>query len=192
MQYYRPQSSTSAALLGILALIESALALPSLSAICKCYPEHLRGLIFAAEDFALDLSITRTPSLSEFLYAPSAILTEARAHKLEDVIDLVCTEYECPDSSTRLEAECENGRRMGFTGKQCIHPSRVGIVQRAFAPSKDELSWGVRLLMAEPKAEEEERGAWTLDGKMIDAPVIARTRRLVERAKACGVDLEAL
>lgn len=192
IQHYRPQSSTSAAPLGILALIESALALSSLSAICKCSPEHLRGLIFAAEDFALDLSITRTPSLSEFLYARSAIVTEARAHKLDDVIDLVCTEYKGPDSLTRLEAECENGRRMGFTGKQCIHPSQVGIVQRAFAPDNDELSWGVRLLVAEPKAEKEGRGAWTLDGKMIDAPVIARARRLVERAKACGVDLEAL
>lgn len=192
IQHYRPQSSTSAAPLGILALIESALALSSLSAICKCSPEHLRGLIFAAEDFALDLSITRTPSLSEFLYARSAIVTEARAHKLDEVIDLVCTEYKGLDSLTRLETECENGRRMGFTGKQCIHPSQVDIVQRVFAPSNDELSWGVRLLMAVPKAEKEGWGAWTLDGKMIDAPVIARARRLVERAKACGVDLEAL
>lgn len=192
IQHHRPQSSSSAAPMRILALIESALALSSLSAICKCSPKHLRGLIFAAEDFALDLSITRTPSLSEFLYARSAIVTEARAHKLDDVIDLVCTEYNGPDSLTRLEAECENGRRMGFTGKQCIHPSQVATVQRAFAPSNEELSWAVRLLVAEPKAEEEGRGAWTLDGKMIDAPVITRARRLVERAKACRVDLEAL
>lgn len=192
IQRHRPQSSTSAAPINILALIESALALSSLSAICKCSPEHLRGLIFAAEDFALDLSITRTPSLSEFLYARSAIVTEARAHKLDDVIDLVCTEYKGPDSSRRLEAECENGRRMGFTGKQCIHPSQVDIVQRAFAPSNNELNWAVRLLVAEPKAEKEGRGAWTLDGKMIDAPVIGRARRLVERAKACGIDLKTL
>lgn len=192
IQHHRPQSPTSAAPINILALIESALALSSLSAICKCSPEHLRGLIFAAEDFALDLSITRTPSLSEFLYARSAIVTEARAHKLDDVIDLVCTEYKGPDSSRRLEAECENGRRMGFTGKQCIHPSQVDIVQRAFAPSNNELNWAVRLLVAEPKAEKEGRGAWTLDGKMIDAPVIGRASRLVERAKACGIDLKAL
>ena len=192
IHHHRPQSSTSAAPINILALIESAIALSSLSAICKCSSEYLRGLIFAAEDFALDLSITRTPSLSEFLYARSAIVTEARAHKLDDVIDLVCTEYKGPDSSRRLEEECENGRRMGFTGKQCIHPSQVDIVQRAFAPSKDELSWAVRLLVAEPKAEKGGRGAWTLDGKMIDAPVIGRARRLVERAKACGIDLEAL
>lgn len=192
IRHHRPQSSTSAAPINILALIESAIALSSLSAICKCSSEYLRGLIFAAEDFALDLSITRTPSLSEFLYARSAIVTEARAHKLDDVIDLVCTEYKGPNSSRQLEAECENGRRMGFTGKQCIHPSQVDIVQRAFAPSMDELSWAVRLLVAEPKAEKGGRGAWTLDGKMIDAPVIGRARRLVERAKACGIDLEAL
>lgn len=192
IHHHRPQSSTSAAPINILALIESAIALSSLSAICKCSSEYLRGLIFAAEDFALDLSITRTPSLSEFLYARSAIVTEARAHKLDDVIDLVCTEYKGPNSSRQLEAECENGRRMGFTGKQCIHPSQVDVVQRAFAPSMEELSWAVRLLVAEPKAEKGGRGAWTLDGKMIDAPVIGRARRLVERAKACGIDLEAL
>lgn len=192
IRHHRSQSSTSAASINILALIESALALTSLSAICKSSSEHLRGLIFAAEDFALDLSITRTPSLSEFLYARSAIVTEARAHKLDEVIDLVSTEYKGPDSSRRLEEESENGRRMGFTGKQCIHPSQVDIVQRAFTPSNDELSWAVRLLEAQPKAEEEGMGAWTLDGKMIDAPVIGRARTLLERAKACGVDPHAL
>ena len=102
--------------LKILALIESAKAITNLREICSASP-HLAGLIFAAEDFALDLSLTRTPSLTEFLYARSAIVTAARAAELESAIDLVTTIVKS-DGGTWLREECENGRGLGFNGKR--------------------------------------------------------------------------
>jgi citrate lyase subunit beta-like protein len=113
----------------IIALIESAEAIMNLSSICSATP-LLSGLIFAAEDFALDLSITRSPSLTEFLYARSAIATAARAANLASTIDLVCTSFRGQEGLRVLEEECVQGRGMGFNGKQCIHPSQVEIVQR--------------------------------------------------------------
>lgn len=175
----------------ILALIESAKAVSNLSSICKASP-FLAGLIFAAEDFALDLSLTRTPSLSEFLYARSAIVTECRAHELPSVIDLVCTSYKGSEGMTTLEQECIGGRNLGFNGKQCIHPSQVDITQRAFAPSDEQLAWAVRISIAGRKADGQGRGAWTLDGKMIDAPVMGKAKSLLDRAQACGMDVEAV
>lgn len=56
--------------------------------ICLSSP-NLSGLIFAAEDFSLDLSLTRTPSLTEFLFARQTIVTAARAFELDSAIDLV-------------------------------------------------------------------------------------------------------
>ncbi|KAH7328943.1 putative citrate lyase [Stachybotrys elegans] len=175
----------------IIALIESAKAVMDLSSICKASP-FLSGLIFAAEDFALDLSITRTPSLTEFLYARSAIVTAARAACLPSAIDLVCTSYQGEAGLQRLQDECRGGRSMGFNGKQCIHPAQVDTVQRMFAPAADELEWAVRILIADEKAVSLGRGAWTLDGKMIDAPVVGKAKALARRAEQCDMNVESL
>ncbi|CZT47452.1 probable citrate lyase subunit beta (Citrate (pro-3S)-lyase subunit beta) [Rhynchosporium secalis] len=175
----------------IIALIESAEAIMNLGEICKASP-YLSGLVFAAEDFALDLSLTRTPSLTEFLYARSAIVTAARAFSLPSTIDLVCTSFRGPSGSKTLEEECVQGRGLGFNGKQCIHPSQVEAVQRAFAPGKREVEWAVRVVVADEKADRSGRGAWTLDGKMIDVPVVGKARSVVRRAERCGFDVGEL
>ncbi|KHO00094.1 citrate lyase subunit beta (Citrate (pro-3S)-lyase subunit beta) [Metarhizium album ARSEF 1941] len=175
----------------IIALIESARAVMDLSSICRASP-YLSGLIFAAEDFALDLSITRTPSLNEFLYARSAIVTAARAAGLPSAIDLVCTSYRGDEGIRRLSEECAGGKAMGFNGKQCIHPDQVETVQRLFAPSQDEVAWATRVVIADKKAAASGRGAWALDGKMIDAPVVGKARAVIARAEQCAFDVAGL
>ncbi|PNY28555.1 Citrate lyase subunit beta [Tolypocladium capitatum] len=175
----------------IIALIESARAVVDLASICRASP-YLSGLIFAAEDFALDLSITRTPSLSEFLYARSAIVTAARAAGLPSAIDLVCTSYRGDEGLRRLEEECAGGKSMGFNGKQCIHPNQVETVQKMFAPARYEVEWAVRVLIADEKAAASGRGAWTLDGKMIDAPVVGKAHAVAAKAEKCGFDVLGL
>ncbi|KAK7740027.1 hypothetical protein SLS62_011143 [Diatrype stigma] len=194
----------------LIALIESARAVMNLREICTALPppppassspdpdtstaqNPLSGLIFAAEDFALDLSLTRTPSLTEFLYARSAIATAARAFGVPSAIDLVCTSYAGEAGRARLEEECRGGRSLGFGGKQCIHPSQVETVQRLFGPGEVEVEWAVRVVVADGKAAAREgRGAFALDGSMIDAPVVGKARATVERARRCGFDVEAL
>lgn len=185
------EGEASAEPIKIVALIESAKAIMDLPAICKASP-YLSGLIFAAEDFALDLSITRTPSLTEFLYARSAIVTAAKAFGLPSAIDLVCTSFKGEQGLKILEEECSGGKAMGFNGKQCIHPSQVDVVQRLFAPTQQEVEWAVRLVIADDKAAAAGRGAWTMDGKMIDAPVSGKARSIVAKAEQCGMDVDSL
>lgn len=181
--------------ISLLALIESAKSLTNLTQICGSSP-LLQGLIFAAEDFALDLSLTRTPSLTEFLFARSTIATAARAANLPSTIDLVCTEYKSTkgDGSPPavLEEECRGGKQLGFNGKQCIHPSQVETVQRIFGPEIEETQWAVRVVIADEKAAAAGKGAWSLDGKMIDVPVAEKARAIVKKAQACGVDVAGL
>ncbi|KAK4218701.1 citrate lyase subunit beta-like protein, mitochondrial [Rhypophila decipiens] len=177
----------------LIALIESARAVMDLKSICSAgQSANLSGLIFAAEDFALDLSLTRTPSLKEFLYARSAIATAAKAFDLPSTIDLVCTSYKGEEGLKRLEEECQNGKEMGFNGKQCIHPSQVDTVQRMFGPSEEEVEWAVRVVIADEKAADAGRGAWTFQGKMIDAPVSGKARAVLARADKCGFDVSGL
>lgn len=181
-----------AAPVSVLALIESARSLQDLGAITKAAPNILSGLIFAAEDFALDLSLTRTPSLSEFLFARSAIVTAARAANLLSTIDLVSTAFKSEADQEALLEESRNGKRMGFNGKQCIHPGQVSTVQKIFSPEEAEVEWAVKVVIAQRKAEERGRRAWALEGKMIDRPVEGKANAVVEKAKRCGLDVEAL
>lgn len=175
----------------ILALIESAKAIANLREICETATSQLDGLIFAAEDFALDLSLTRTPSLTEFLYARSAIATACRAHELPSTIDLVCTSFRGDEGRRTMEEECVGGKGLGFNGKQCIHPDQVAIAQKAFALSDAEVDWSVRVMIADEKADKQGRGAWTLDGKMIDVPVVGKAKSLIRKATACGINVDA-
>jgi len=159
-------------------------------AICASVPQ-LSGLIFAAEDFSLDLSLTRTPSLTEFLFARQTIVAAARAYELDGgAVDLVCTDYKDTGPGGPLVRECIDGAGMGFAGKQCIHPSQTEVVERLFAPGEEEVKGAVRLLCAERQAEEQGRGSWTLDGKMIDRPVIEAARKVVEKAELAGMQVE--
>ncbi|KAF2831454.1 beta subunit of citrate lyase [Ophiobolus disseminans] len=175
----------------IIALIESAKAIQNLPSICGASP-YLSGLVFAAEDFAKDMSLTRTPSLTEFLYARSAIATAARAAELPSTIDLVCTSYKGEQGLKTLEEECLNGKGMGFNGKQCIHPSQVAVCHKAFSPAEHEVSLAVRIVVADEKASKAGRGAWTLDGKMIDVPVVKKAQAVLRHAELCGIDVGAV
>lgn len=158
-------------------------------AICASSP-RLSGLIFAAEDFALDLSLTRSPSLTEFLFARQTIVAAARAYNLPSAIDLVCTDYKDTTDNGPLARECKDGAAMGFTGKQVIHPGQVERVHRMFLPNEERVRDAVRVLVAEKRAEELGKGSWSLDGKMIDAPVIGAARKVVEKATLGGMDVK--
>lgn len=175
----------------IVALVESARSVMDLASICKASP-YLSGLTFAAEDFALDLSLTRTPSLHEFMYARSAIVTAARAFGIPSVLDLVSTTFRGEEGTRALTEECENGKRFGFNGKQCIHPDQVESVQRVYSPSQSEVEWAVRCVICDDKADRQGRGAWTLDGKMIDVPVVGKAKAIVAKAEVCGFDVQSL
>ena len=188
---YRKPEEAKSRRIKILALIESAKAISNLREICDTARGQLDGLIFAAEDFALDLSLTRTPSLTEFLYARSAIATACRAHELPSTIDLVCTSFKGDEGRRTMEEECAGGKGLGFNGKQCIHPDQVAIAQRVFAPTEDEVAWAARITIADEKADKLGRGAWTLDGKMIDVPVVRKAKSLLQKAVACGIDVDA-
>jgi citrate lyase subunit beta-like protein len=177
--------------LRILALIESAKGLTDIREICRASP-YLSGLVFAAEDFCKDLSITRTPALTELLFARSSIVTAARAHNLPSAIDLVCTTFRGEVGQQRLEEECEDGKRLGFNGKQLIHPTQVAAAERCFAPAESEVEWAVRILTANAKAEANGLGAWTMDGKMIDAPVVGMAKDIAAKAEACDIDVKSI
>jgi len=75
-------------------------------------------------------------------------------------------------------------RKFGFMGAGCIHPGQVPIVNQEYSPSAEELAWATKVVTEDAKHAAAGRASWSLDGKMIDVPVVERARRLLERYKA--------
>lgn len=66
------------------------------------------------------------------------------------------------------------------------------IAQRSFAPDEEEVEWAVRIVIADEKADKQGRGAWTLDGKMIDVPVVRKAKAIVSKADLCGFNVQGM
>lgn len=86
-------------------------------------------------------------------------------------------------------AEAELARRMGFLGKTCIHPSQVAIANDVFRPTDAEIAHARKVLQAAREADASGAGAYVVDGKMVDAPFVARAEQIVASARA--LDLPA-
>jgi citrate lyase beta subunit len=85
-----------------------------------------------------------------------------------------------------LVREAERDRRIGFTGKLVVHPMQIEPVHRAFAPTEEELTWARGILALADEMHAKGVGAAGLEGQLVDAPVIARARRILALARKRG------
>lgn len=143
---------------------------------------RLDALIFGGEDFAASVGATRTPDAIELLYARQATVTAAAAYGLQ-AIDIVAIDFKDLEA---LRLEAEFGARLGFTGKQIIHPAQVGPVQAAFTPDAAAIAHARRIVDTFEASQAKGAGAYALDGKMIDRPLLRNAQKVLDRAKAAG------
>ncbi|KAJ1995219.1 hypothetical protein GGI25_002134 [Coemansia spiralis] len=172
--------------ISIIAGIETARGIINIRDIAKADP-RVDALLFAAEDYCADTGIIRTRSRKELYYARSVVSTAAHAYKLQ-AIDMVTMDFRDMDV---LREECTEGAEMGFTGKQVIHPAQVDIVQQHFLPPKDILSRAWRIVQGYQEHYTLGKGAFDLDGKAIDMPVVKWAYRVLRLAELAGIDITA-
>lgn len=161
--------------------VETAVGILNLKEIASADP-RLDAIIFGAEDFAASIGATRTPEATEVLYARSAVVTACAANSLQ-AIDMVCIDIRDADG---LRREAEQGARLGFSGKQTIHPNQIVPVQAAFTPDEAAIAYARRLVETFEASQADGKGAYALDGKMIDMPLLKAARNVLERARAAG------
>ena len=167
--------------LPVLALVESAAGVLHAEGIGTA--DATDALLFGAEDFAADVGATRTDEGTEVLYARQHVVAAASAAGV-DAIDTLHTDFTDTDG---LRTDTERGIEMGYDGKMAIHPRQVTVINEAFTPSDDRLAWAERVLAARDEADAEGNGVFTVDGEMIDAPLIAQAQRVIDRAEAAGI-----
>jgi len=161
--------------------IETALGLVNTRQVLTADP-RLQAVIFGAEDLAASMGAKRTPAGWEVFYARSAVVAHAAAFDLQ-AIDMVYLDFH---DQAGLEAEARQGAQMGYEGKQIIHPNQIEPTQRVFTPTEDEIADAHRLVEAFEQHQQAGRGAFALDGKMVDLPIVKVARRVLERAAAAG------
>jgi citrate lyase subunit beta/citryl-CoA lyase len=90
-----------------------------------------------------------------------------------------------------LRQEAETARRLGYMGKSAIHPSQVAVINAVFRPTDAEIAHSLKVVASAREAAANGVGAWTVDGKMIDAPFVARAQAILRIAKKLGLVAES-
>ena len=164
--------------LTILAIVETARGILNLGAICQS-DQRLSALIFGAEDLAANLGVTRTTEGWEIFHARSELILYCAAFGLQ-AIDLVNNDFRDLEA---LKKESLQGARMGFSGKQVIHPNQVEVVQNAFSPTEEEVMRAQQVVELYTLEQENGRGALGMGGRLIDMPIFRQAENILARAK---------
>jgi len=166
----------------VLAAIESAKGLVNLTRICETAQStnqsRLEALIFASEDLCANMGMTRTPNATELLYARSHLVTHAVAFDLQ-AIDMVCLDFK---NNETLRIEAEEGSRMGYHGKQAIHPNQISVIYSSFRPSEKDMAYAKKIIDGNDLHQKSGKGAFEIDGKMIDMPMVKWARTIIDRS----------
>lgn len=144
--------------------------------------KRLDAIIFGAEDYAASIGARRTRVGTEVLYARQAVVTACAANDLQ-AIDMVFIDFR---DNEGLRIESEQGAGFGFSGKQIIHPNQVAAVQEAYTPTIHEIEYAKRIIESFETSQREGKGAYALDGKMIDMPLLKNAQKVLDRARAAG------
>ncbi len=158
----------------LMCMIESAAGVVAAPQIAASDP-RVAALIFGANDLAEDLGCTPAPGQGILLQAACQVVLAARAAGI-DAIDTPHMDIRDAEGLTRSVALA---RDLGFAGKSAIHPAQVAAINAAFSPTAEQIAWAERVLALIPGGDERGLGAVLLDGQLIEAPHLARAKRIL-------------
>jgi citrate lyase subunit beta/citryl-CoA lyase len=157
--------------------LESAKAIVHCYAICSASP-RIVGVAFGGEDFTHDMGIERLEDESEVAYPRNVLCIAARAAGIA-ALDTPFFRFRDQDA---LKANIAASKQTGFKGKFAIHPAQIDAINAGFSPSTAEIEHARRVVAAFEEAEQQGRGSTSLDGMVIDVPVVKRARAVLELA----------
>ena len=169
--------------LKLLPWIETAEAIVNCNAICRA-SERIVAVAFGGEDFANDMGIERLADESQVAYARQMLTVTARA---AHVLALDTPYFKLRDADG-LRLNAMHAKSIGFKGKFAIHPEQLDTLNECFSPSAAEIAHAERVVAAFDEAEQRGRASTSLDGWVIDVPVVKRARALLELARRIRED----
>ena len=167
----------------LMPLIETALGIENAYAIASS-AKRICALFLGAEDLTADLRCKRTKEGREIEYARQRLVVAARAAGVE-VYDTPFTDV---NDDEGIVTDAKLAKSFGFTGKASISPRHVDVINEVFSPTLAEIDYAYEVLEAISLAKKQGKGAVSLYGKMIDAPIVARAEQTIAMAAALGLD----
>ena len=167
----------------LMPLIETALGVENAYAIASS-TQRICALFLGAEDLTADLRCKRTKEGREIEYARQRLVVAARAAGV-DVYDTPFTDV---NDDEGIVVDSKLAKSFGFTGKASISPRHVEVINEVFSPTLAEIDYAYEVLEAISLAKKQGKGAVSLYGKMIDAPIVARAEQTIAMAEALGLD----
>ncbi|MET3918393.1 citrate lyase subunit beta/citryl-CoA lyase [Variovorax sp. OAS795] len=164
--------------LPIIPLIETAEGLHRALDTARC--AGVLRLAFGSIDFQVDLGLDGEDDA--LLFARSQLVMVSRLAQIGRPLDGVTADVR---NQELLRSETLRARRLGFGGKLCIHPGQVATVHECLAPSSEQRAWAERVLAA---VREGAPGATTVDGKLVDLPVVKKAEQIAAMASASTGD----
>lgn len=162
--------------------IESASAIVNAYEICRASPRIVAAAL-GAEDFTNDMEIERRDDDAELAYPRSVIAVAARA---AGVLALD-TPYFAFRDEDGLRENSAASRGVGFRGRFAIHPAQIDAINEVYSPSAERIERARREIAAFEEAASVGRGSTSLDGKVVDVPVVKRAQALLDLAREMGV-----
>lgn len=162
------------ALIPIIELAESLIEVEQIA-----HLPRVNGILLGAEDLTKDMEVERTPEGEEIFYARCKIAVACKAYKL-DAIDTPFTNTNDEDG---LLKDAQKALALGMNAKACIHPNQIVTVNEVFSPSPKAIEYALRVV----ETSKNNVGVFSLDGKMIDKPIIERSAKVIEKAKKFGL-----
>ena len=163
----------------MMAAIESAEGVLNAREIAQA-STRLIGIALGAEDYVTNMKTKRYPDGQELFFARNMILHAARAAGIA-AIDTV---YSDVDNVEGFQAETNLIKQLGFDGKSVINPRQIPLVNAIYAPTEKEIQHAKEVIWAINEAEAKGSGVISLNGKMIDKPIVERAQRVIALAKA--------
>ena len=174
---YETDAGLPAGRIGLIPWLETAKAVVSAYEICASSP-RIVAVAFGAEDFTNDMGIERRSDESDVEYPRRAVVVAARAAGVP-ALDTPYFGFRDPDG---LRESSRRSKGFGYQGRFAIHPSQIEIINDTYAPSEAEVEKALRVVAAFEEAELRGSGATSLNGQVIDVPVVRRARKLLEAA----------
>ncbi|HHJ7733680.1 TPA: citrate (pro-3S)-lyase subunit beta [Streptococcus pyogenes] len=166
----------------MMAAIESAEGVLNAREIAKA-SKRLIGIALGAEDYVTNMKTRRYPDGQELFFARSMILHAARAAGIA-AIDTV---YSDVNNTEGFQNEVRMIKQLGFDGKSVINPRQIPLVNEIYIPTKKEIDHAKQVIWAICEAESKGSGVISLNGKMVDKPIVERAERVIALATAAGV-----
>ncbi len=171
---------------GLIPLIETALGVENAFQIASA-STRVKAIFLGGEDLTADLRCKRTKEGQEIFYSRSRMVVAARAAGVE-VYDTPFTDV---NDDEGIYVDAQLAKSLGFTGKASISPRHVKAINEVFSPSMKDIDYAYEVMEAIRIGKEQGKGAVSLRGKMIDAPIVARAQQTIDAAIALGLGREA-